>query len=222
MPDNQIMETDIQAEFRTASLAQLQALRPQDIEIFEHKPVPPNYTVIARPDEETKRTIEKIIRELQQLEPNQFYYPLDQLHLTLIGNIPLSTNLDRLIETVQTELPKITLSFQLKGLGSNALCLSTSAYPQGFSLHTFRENIRHAVGAHGDDYSSFLASYEYVGWINFLRYYRAPSQLFLDRLYTYRDTVFGELKPSSVQIYRNMSQTIDPDNSQLLHEFVLS
>jgi len=216
------METNIQSQFQKASLEQLQALRPQDIEIFKNKPVPPNYTVIARPDEQTKQSLETIIGELKKLEPDQFYYPLDRLHLTLIGNLPLSTDVDQLINTVNEELQKTTISFQLKGLGSNARCLSTSAYPQKFSLHTFREHIRQAAGAHGDDYSSFLASYEYVGWINFLRYYRSPSQEFLDCLYTHRETVFGEMKPASVQIYRNTSQTIDPENSELLHEFLFS
>jgi hypothetical protein len=131
----------------------------------------------------------------------------------------MTTNLENLIETVSSEIAKGNLFFKLWGIGSNKYCSSVSAYPVDFSLHKFRENIRKKIHAHGDDYSSILKSYEYVGWINYLRYLHKPSQELLDTLYDYKDTIFGDMEPSSIRLYQNKSKVLDASRAKLLHTF---
>ena len=213
------MEDHFQQQFREESLGQLKKLDPENIVLFDDKDIPPNYTLVIRPNEQTLQVFKKFYAHLQDIEPNHYYYPENDLHLTVIGNIPTSTNLDNLVETISSEIVKRNLIFKLWGLGSNIFCSSVSAYPVDFSLHELRDGIRSKIGTHGDDYSNILESYEYVGWINYLRYLQKPSQEFLNMLFSYKDTNFGEMQPSVIQLYLNTSKVLDSNKAKLIHTF---
>lgn len=215
------MDKSISQRFREASRKQLQTLKPEDIIIFDDKPIPENYTVIIRPKDETLEIIQNIIKQLKLIEPKQFYYPTESIHMTLIGNIDISIHPDIIVNSVQQIMNKYTMKFILQGLGSNNLCVSINTYPFEFSIHEIRNVLRKMLNHQGEDYQKFIEYYEYIGWINICRYLQIPQQSFLHLLYSYRDKIFGELVPVSIEIYKTTSKILAADRSTLIKKFNL-
>lgn len=215
------MEKNYLQQFRLQSLDQLEKLRPENIITFDRTDIPINYTLVARPNDHILEVFKKLYFQLQDIEPNHYYYPYKDLHLTLIGNIPVDTDLENLIDAINVETSKTKFQFNLRGLGSNRYCSSVSCYPVDFSLHELRKNIRNRIHVHGDNYSTILESYEYVGWINYLRYLHKPSQQFLNKLFSYRDTDFGKMQSLTIQLYSNTSKVLDSRKAKLIHTFAV-
>lgn len=213
------MEQQFLNQFRNESLNQLTSLRPEEVEIFHDEPIIENFTLILRLDDSTLAGVEHVMNGLKKFEPNQFYYPLENLHLTIIGGLPTNIDPKIIVAAVEKVLPNYSLKFQLKGAGSNKYCSSLSAYPVDFSLHDLRDELRSAIGSHGDNYSSILKSYEYVGWINFMRFFHQPNQSYFDKLYSERDSSLGEFKPKILQLYKNSSKVLDQVGATLIKEF---
>lgn len=206
---------------RNDSLTQLRELKPSNISLFSTDQITENFTLVFRPDNLTVDKILKLYSKLQLIEPNQFYYPSETLHLTLIGNLPINLEHQKIITSVERVIKQQSYKFKLYGLGSNNYCSSISAYPINFSLHSLRQELRNRLGTTGDNYSSILQSYEYMGWINYLRYLNKPSQQFLDKLYSYNEAFFGEMIPETLELYKNTSKVLAPTKAHLLHSFKL-
>lgn len=213
------MDKNILRQFRQESLKQLSKLDPEEIIIFGDPEIPGNYTLVAQPDEHTILRIKELYTQLQAIEPNHYYYPENILHLTLIGNLPLTLDLDKFRQNLPRILKSYNFSFKLCGLGSNIYSSSLSAYPANFFIHELREELRNLAGSHGDDYTSIIKSYEYVGWISYLRYLQKPSPEFLNKLYSYKDTLFGEMNPKIIKLYKTTSNVLSVGKAELIHNF---
>ncbi len=187
------MEEKIIEKFRESSLDQLKALKAADIVLLDEAPIQENITIVAKPPKESIKKISKLISELKLLDSNQFFYPVERLHLTILGNIPVTVDIKSHLQSIKSVLMKQEIAFKLYGIGSNQ----------------------------ADNYSRILEFYEYVGWINYMRYLEQPQQSFLDKLFAYKDTVFGVMPVSKVQIFRTTSKTIDSQQSTLISEFDL-
>ena len=215
------MSNNFLDQFRHESLSQLHALQASQIRVFQFERISECYTLIARLDDASRREVLGLQNDLQQIDPTQFYYPEQNLHLTLLGNLPLTIDSKDLIEIVGAVLGKYSIQFNLEGMGSSESCASVSAYPHDFSIFTMREELRSLIGMKGDDYSSILQSYEYMGWINVLRYLHIPNQTLLEKMYSYKDTSFGMFTPKIIQLYKTTSKIIEPSESELIKEWSL-
>jgi len=211
------MDKIMLSQFRNDSLNQLRNLVPDKIIHFANSRIPANYTLVAQPDVNSLHKIMDLTNELKKLEPKQFYYPENILHLTLIGNLSLTTDIEKLKQNLPRIIKNYNFSFNLYGIGSNIHSSSVSAYPNNFSFHALREELRRLVGAHGDNFSSIIKSYEYVGWISYLRYLQKPSREFLAKLYSYKDTQFGQLKPQIIKLYKTTSKVLAEGDAELIY-----
>lgn len=163
--------------------------------------------------------IEGFICELKDIEPNHFYYEGDKLHITLLGKIPPWINTNENIEKIENLLNKYSFKFQLLGVGSSKLVSSISAYPLNFDLFKFRNELRELLGVQGDDYSIHLNTYNYIGWINYMRYTHKPSQKFLETLKSKTDKDFGILEPKIIKLIKTESKTLKKNKTEVIHEF---
>jgi len=213
------MEKKLINKFRVESLKQLKSLRADEIVLLDETPIQENVTIIIKPSEECKKTILKLISGLKVADDTQFYYPVDRFHLTILGNIPISVDIKSHVNSIYDVLKKQKMKFKLFGIGSNQFTSSVSAYPLDFSIHALRDEIRQIINNQADNYSRILEYYEYVGWINYMRYLKHPDQEFLDKLFSYKDFDFGEMIVSKVQIFKTTSKLIDPSQSILISEF---
>lgn len=207
-------------DFREESIAQLHKLQPNDVRLFKTDEINWSYTIVLRLRDETINVIGKFIDSLKKIDSHQYYYPLNQLHMTLIGNLPIEIPQDKIISAIQKLITQ-EMKFALFGVGSNQLCSSISAYPVGFDLSDLRTRMRDEVGHTGDDFSVILPAYEKVCWINYMRYFRKPHVKLLEFLLAQKDTHFGTFEFECVELYKNRSRTLDPKRSELLSRICL-
>jgi hypothetical protein len=207
---------DASIQFRKQSIKQLENLKPDDIQILTDDTIRENITIVTRPDYHTRERIQQIIEDLENIDLDQYYYSTDQLHITILGGLNITIEDGLITKALNTVLPKFNLNFKLQGIGSNKFASSVNAYPQ-FQIHELRENLRDIIGNYGDDYTIHLAIYEYMGWINYMRYLKQPQTALLNRLLTYKDTLFGTMKPIKIEAYRNTSKVLDLKKAKLIY-----
>jgi hypothetical protein len=214
LPPN--LQNIINPVFRAQSWQQLATLQPREVIPFHDSPLPENYTIVLRPPTEVIHTITALQSELQNLNPDHYYYPAEQLHLTILGKMETTIAATQIITALQGMI-KLPYRFVLYGLGSNQLGVSLSAYPD-FNMAQLRQQLRQTIGTQGDDYSFHLPAYEQVGWINCLRYTHEPSLELLAYLRDQRDRFFGVADFPVVQLYKNRSKVLSPHLTELIWE----
>lgn len=214
------LQKSITQEFRKQSLEQLGKLKPSGVVVFDQQSIPENYTIVAHLDDKTSNVVTSLQNGLGEIDREQYYYPVNQLHLTLLGNVKIATDPKLISRAVKTVF-KTPIEFILFGLGSNQYCASMSAYPYNFSITEHRKMLRDMIRDNGDDYSIHLPTYEKVGWINFMRYQQQPKDELLKELYANKDTYFGEFKVNKVSVYRNRSKVLAPNQSELIDTIAL-
>ena len=86
------MEDSLYQQFRNQSLDQLKNLKPRDVVCFDHKDIEVNYTLVVRPNPRVIVELAKLYTKLKLIDPDQYYYPANDLHLTLIGKVLAQIN----------------------------------------------------------------------------------------------------------------------------------
>lgn len=210
------LQESIIQEFRKQSLEQLEKLKPSDVVVFDNQPIQEKYTIVAHLDETTSNVAVFLQDKFRAIDGEQYYYPVKQLHLTLLGNINITTNHEFISRAVKVAFKK-PFEFILFGVAGNQYCASMSAYPHNFSFTNSRKILRDTIGYKGDDYGSILPAYEKVGWINFMRYLHQPKEALTNELKRNNDIYFGEFIVTEVSIYRSKSKILAPDQSELIN-----
>ncbi len=211
-------ETHIK-DFKIQSQKQLHELEPENITLFQDEEVAENYTIVARPSQELVEKIQEFISELKELDDNQFYYKPENLHLTIWGGVEVPIDEQEFVEKSSFILKKYFIQFNMIGIGSNALCSSINAYPKDFSIHQLREELRSSFQSHGTTYTIHLSSYEYMGWMNYLRYLHIPSETYLNYLKKNVERHFGEFIPSKLELYKARGKILNYGKDRLIHTF---
>lgn len=160
----------------------------------------------------------KELDKLMSIQKDLFFLDGEKLHITLVGEINVSTNTQKLIGLVNSWLSQNTVSFEMNGFASNKSTASILAYPT-FDLHGFREEVRTGMGIKGTDYTIHLSVYEYIGWINFVRYTNVPNDEFLKHLKMGRDIDFGTLNSGKIKLLKNKSRLLKDGKFEVVHEF---
>ncbi len=204
-------------DFRSQSMQQLEQLTPEQVVPFETDDIAPNYTIVLRPEEKAIAVTASLISHIHEIDPGHYMYPLDQLHMTLIGNLSIEAAPEVIIDAVKKYITKDALQFVLFGLGSNGQSSSISAYPHNLGLAQLRAVLRTAVGTHGDDFTSSLPAYEKVCWMNYMRYKHKPKQELLDFIRSQKDTRYGQISIDSIQLIKNTSKILDPKKCELIY-----
>jgi len=183
----------------------------KDDELFE------NYTINFFPDKVTAKMLEEF-SELSSIEKDLCYLDKEKWHITLVGEISTNVESREIVELVGSLLVKNKISFEINGFASNKSTASFLAYPT-FDLHQLREHIRTGLGAKGTDYTTHLSVYEYIGWINFVRYTTVPGEEFLRKLREGLDTDFGTLNSGRIRLLKNRSRLLRDGKYEVVHEF---
>lgn len=148
--------------------------------------------------------------------------PPKKLHITILGQIDAGIGFQVLTRTLKATLLNYRLKFKIIGVASNNSGASFIAYPEGFSIYALRQELREKLGVKTDDYTRYLSSYEYVGWINFLRYKAKPASRFLKYLNSKGNTHFGEVDRGKIVLMRNSSRLLRKGKYKVIYTTNLS
>lgn len=206
------MDSTIRNQFKAESLEQLKALKPSDVEIFSDiSQLAPFVTIVAFPGETIKKKIIEIISELKRIDPAQLYYEPDQLHLTILGNLPANIP-DELVKSAVKKCLPAGMAFNVEDLACNSRGPSVCLYPKKHDLKAIRDNLREELGVKGDDYTSFINTYEHMAWINFARFLQQPRPEVLDFFLRNKTIQLGEMELDGIYYCRANSRILQSSN----------
>lgn len=107
-------------------------------------------TLLIRPPQEVKNEIQKFLNELRAVEPNQYYYPNPDIHITImsiiscyngfdLNGIDISKYVDIIKKSI-VETPEIEIQF--KGLTASPSCIVVQGFMANDALNDIRDNLR--------------------------------------------------------------------------------
>ncbi|HQK40797.1 MAG TPA: mutarotase [Flavobacterium alvei] len=107
-------------------------------------------TLIIRPDTETKNKIQVFLDELKAIDPDQYYYPNSDIHITVMSIISCYDDFDvasisildyvAIIEKSLVDIGKIEINFQ--GVTASPSAIMLQGFTNTNSLIDLRNNLR--------------------------------------------------------------------------------
>ncbi|MFC6996490.1 2'-5' RNA ligase family protein [Rufibacter roseus] len=170
-------------------------------------------TLVARPSTETKERMQAVLQELKQLEPEQYAYPIADLHLTLLSII--SCYPDFKLSTVSVEeyvcltqetfknIHPFTVNFT--GVTASASCVMAQGFPADATLEQLRNQLRRAFKSSGLQQtidSRYTIQTAHATLLRFRKPLRHPQKL-LNTLEHLRDYFFGASRIHEVELVYN-------------------
>ncbi|HOV83623.1 MAG TPA: hypothetical protein PLE52_02240 [Paludibacteraceae bacterium] len=107
-------------------------------------------TLLARPDKNVKKKIQKFLEKLKQIEPEQYYYPTSDIHVTIMSIITCyngfnlhQINIQEYIDLIQKSINGFSkFNIEFKGITASPSCVMIQGFPQNNNLTQIRNNLR--------------------------------------------------------------------------------
>lgn len=143
---------------RTAAIAKI-ARGEAEIDDLIDSPHDARYglTLLARPPARVTSAIEGILADFRRFEPDQYYYPAADMHLTVMSIISCYSGFQLamidpgqyvdLVGTIACGARPFRVKFA--GLTASAGSVIVQGFPQGNGLETLRQSIRHTFRSTG-------------------------------------------------------------------------
>lgn len=96
-------------------------------------------TLIIRPSNEIKKKIQNFLKNIKEIEPNQYYYPNSDIHITVMSIISCYSDFDMSKIDVQKYID-LTEKCILKGIDLNITFKGITASPSGVMVQGFMNN----------------------------------------------------------------------------------
>ena len=170
-------------------------------------------TLLIRPDEQVRVQIQKFLAALRVIEPEQYYYPSSDIHVTVMSIISCYNGFDLnqivvqdYIDLIRKCLPapkNIEISF--KGVTASPSCIMIQGFPQQPVLDDLRESVRTAFKASSlqqsiDKRYSIQTAHTTV--VRFTKPFTAKEK-FIKVLEDFKDYDFGRATISEIELVYN-------------------
>tara|TARA_R110000868_G_scaffold32076_1_gene117063 strand:+ start:9196 stop:9885 length:690 start_codon:yes stop_codon:yes gene_type:complete len=107
-------------------------------------------TLLIRPNDLVKKEISKFTTELHKIDPTQYYYPLSDIHITIMSIISCYDGFDLNNITISEYSKLINLSINntektklhFKGITASNSCIMLKGFPENDTLNAIRNNLR--------------------------------------------------------------------------------
>ncbi|WP_422360510.1 2'-5' RNA ligase family protein [Reichenbachiella sp.] len=105
-------------------------------------------TLLARPNQEIKNSISSFQQELKKIEPNQYYQPSDDLHLTVLSIISCYAGFQLTqinsedYERVVSECLSKPMEIKFEGITASPSGILVQGFPEGDGLKKLRNELR--------------------------------------------------------------------------------
>lgn len=170
-------------------------------------------TLLIRPNETLKTKIQLFLNELKAIEPNQYYYPDSDIHITVMSIISCyegftldKINIPEYIDVIQqslVHLDQITIEF--RGITASPSAFMIQGFPTDDSLNNFRDKLREdfkksSLEQSIDSRYSIATAHSTV--MRFQEKLRNPEQL-MQIAAKFRDYNFGEFQVENLELVYN-------------------
>jgi len=169
-------------------------------------------TLVIRPNERTKANIQSFLNEIQTIEPNQYYYPDSDLHVTLLSVISCYTGFDindidinRYVDLIRETLKSYTkFNIQFRGITASPSCIMIRGFATE-ALNAIREDLRAAFKSTTlqqsiDKRYTIQAAHATV--VRFKEKLSNPTAL-IDLIEKYKDFDFGTFEVNRIELVHN-------------------
>nr|WP_294779389.1 2'-5' RNA ligase family protein [uncultured Flavobacterium sp.] len=107
-------------------------------------------TLVIRPNDEIKANIQHFINELKKAEPEQYFYPDTDIHITVLSIISCSTtfnlnqiSLNEYIEIICRSLVEVEkIKIHYKGVTASPSAIMIQGFPSDETLNNLRNRLR--------------------------------------------------------------------------------
>jgi len=216
--------------YKTSSETILKGKYSIDSEIKKESDSRFGITLLIRPNEEIKTNIQSLLKELKEAEPEQYFYPDSDIHITVMSIISCSEKFTlnqispndyiQLICKSMVDVDKITI--QLKGVTASPSALMIQGFPTDETLNNLRNKLR-------EDFknsnllqsidSRYTISTAHSTIMRFQEKLHNPEKL-IQIADKFRDYDFGEFNVKSLElVYNDWYQR--KSNTKVLGEFCL-
>ena len=170
-------------------------------------------TIIVKPNAQIKNNIQGFFNELKTIDSSQYYYPLSDIHLTVISIISCYegfslTNISlpqyiKIIKTSIADLKNIVIDFN--GITTSDAAIMLQGFPMNNSLNKLRNNLRNNFKSSSLEQSidkrySIITAHSTV--IRFSEKIK-DSAKFMEILEKYRQYNFGRFEVENIELVYN-------------------
>ena len=169
-------------------------------------------TVLVRPSREVKNAINQVLMHLQSIEPGQYYYPISDMHVTILSVISCYNGFNRqsfndedykkVVKASIQNIHPFKLHFQ--GITASQAGILAQGYPDGM-LNLLRKNLR-ALFKKSCLETSFDTRYLIVAAHSTIMRFKQPLQnpaKFIEVLEEYRHHEFGCTHVDEIELVYN-------------------
>ncbi|MFB9076576.1 2'-5' RNA ligase family protein [Flavobacterium procerum] len=187
-------------------------------------------TLLLRPDEKTKSAVHLFLNELQKIEPNQYYYPDSDIHITIMSIISCyngftldKINVEEYISIIQKSLIDLNeIKIRFQGVTASASALMLQGFPADESLNILRNNLRgnfKKTNLEQSIDSRYAISTAHATVMRFQEKLQNPTKL-IETTEKFRSFDFGEFRAENLELvfndwYQRTEKTIHLKNFSL-------
>jgi 2'-5' RNA ligase len=187
-------------------------------------------TIVIRPSQEVKASIEALLNAFRQIEPGQYYYPTDDMHVTVLSIVSCYNGFTRqsytakdYLKVIEKSLPDIHhFKIHFQGITASPGCVMVQGYPEGM-LNLLRTNLRNSF-KHTGLQTSFDKRYRLeVAHSTVVRFRNKinDKQKFINLLEHYRRHEFGTSMVNEIEFVFN-DWYLRKDRGETIARFALS
>ncbi len=187
-------------------------------------------TLLLRPSEKIKTNIQLFLKELKAVEPNQYYYPDSDIHITVMSIISCyegfsldKINLEDYIKIIEKSLEDLgEIKIEFRGVTASNSAIMIQGFPSDETLNNLRnklrENFRSSTLEQSID-SRYSIATAHSTVMRFTEKLQNPEKL-IEVVEQFRDYNFGEFTADKLElVFNDWYQRAE--NTILLKDFEL-
>ncbi|MCC9071356.1 mutarotase [Flavobacterium sp. F-65] len=170
-------------------------------------------TLLIRPTEEIKNSIQLFLNELKEVDASQYYYPNSDIHITVMSIISCydgfninHITLQDYIAVINTCIAGLNKSIiNLQGITASPSAVMIQGFPSDTSINELRDTLRTAFKQTTLEQSIDKRYSLFTTHLTVTRF-RKPinnKDLFLKTLHKYRDYNFGKFEIKNIELVHN-------------------
>lgn len=199
--------------YKTSSKAILTGNYNLDSKIYDSSDSRFGITLLIRPSEEIKTSIQLFLNELKAVDSSQYYYPNSDIHITLLSIISCyeGFSLDKIvvsdyIEIIQKSLADLgEIKIEFRGVTASNSAIMIQGFPADESLNNLRnklrENFKNAALEQSID-SRYSIAAAHCTVMRFTEKLQNPEKL-MKIAAQFRDYNFGEFTVDKLELVYN-------------------